>query len=137
MKAENALSMDIRKDTLKPKTVSAIRKEFERTYMFYAQLSLDSAHPSVTALNRYVVPDPSGAGFDVEPLVRAKEIEETFEYLSMACIGVCVAVNEMIVARQDLTDVADKHSALSNASAQTNRPIGSDGANGQLHRGLS
>ena len=110
--------MDIGKDTLKPKTVSAIRKDFERTYLLYAQLSLDSAHPSVTALNRYVVSDPNGVGFDVEPLVRAKEIADTFEYLSMACIGVCVAVNEMIVAGQDLTEVADKHSTLSNASAQ-------------------
>lgn len=114
--------MDVRKDTLNAKTVSAIRKDFERTYMFYAQLSLDSAHPSVTALNRYVVKDQNGDGFDVEPLVRANETEETYEYLSMACIGVCVAVNEMIVARVDLTPVADKHSALSNASAKDAAP---------------
>ncbi|MEI9922593.1 MAG: hypothetical protein WDN50_02500 [Bradyrhizobium sp.] len=55
-------------------------------------------------------------------MVRAKEIAETYEYLSMACIGICVAVNEMIVAGVDLTPAADRHSTLSNASAQDDAP---------------
>ena len=41
----NVAKMNIRKDTLKPKTVSAIRKDFERTYMFYAQLSFGRGTP--------------------------------------------------------------------------------------------
>jgi hypothetical protein len=104
------------KKTLSPKAVAGIRKDFERTYMFYSQLSSDSAHPSVTALNRYVVSDPNGPGFDVEPLVKSEEIAETFEYLSMACIGVCVAVNQIIGGNQGLSQLANRHSALSNAS---------------------
>jgi hypothetical protein len=115
--------IDIGKRTLSPKTVAALRPDFQKTYIFYAHLSMDAAHPSVTALNRYVVSDPpNGVGFDVEPLVRAKEIAETYEYLSMACTGICVAVNEMIVAGVDLTPEADKHSALSNASVQEAAP---------------
>jgi len=118
----DAAKIDIGKKTLSPKTVAALRPDFQKTYIFYAHLSMDAAHPSVTALNRYVVSDPNGVGFDVEPLVRAKEIAETYDYLSMACIGICVAVNEMIAAGVDLTPEADKHSALSNASAQTATP---------------
>jgi Family of unknown function (DUF5677) len=103
--------------TLSPKVVAAIRDGFDRTYLFYSQLSSDSAHPSVTALNRYVVSDhQTGAGFDVEPLVRAEEVVETFEYLSMACVGVCVAVNQIIGGTVDLGAIAARHTALSHAS---------------------
>jgi Family of unknown function (DUF5677) len=40
--------------SLSPKQVAEIRPDFEKTYIFYGHLSADSAHPSVTALNRYV-----------------------------------------------------------------------------------
>ena len=81
------------KKTLNPKTVAQIRDDFGRTYLFYSQLSTDSAHPSVAALSRYVVTaHPDGLGFDTEPLIKPSEVAETFEYLSMACVGVCVAV---------------------------------------------
>jgi hypothetical protein len=114
----DAAKIDIGKKTLSPKAIAALRPDFRKTYLFYAHLSTDSAHPSITALNRYVVSDPDNVGFDAEPLVRGTEIAETYEYLSMACIGTCVAVNEMIVAGVDLTPEADKHSALSNALAR-------------------
>ena len=42
--------------SLLPKQVAQIRPDFEKTYIFYGQLSSDAAHPSVTALNRYVLP---------------------------------------------------------------------------------
>jgi hypothetical protein len=115
-------------NTLSPKAVAGIRKDFERTYIFYAQLSSDAAHPSVSALNRYVVSDPNGSGFDTEPPVHPEEIAETYEFLSMACIGVCVAVNEIIGGAQDLTAVADRHTALSNATAA----IGAASRTGQI-----
>jgi hypothetical protein len=113
----NISKTDFAKKTLSPKAVAGIRKDFERTYMFYSQLSSDSAHPSVTALNRYVVSDPNGPGFDVEPIVKPAEVAETFEYLSMACIGVCVAANQILGGNQGLSELADRHTALSNASA--------------------
>jgi hypothetical protein len=109
------------KKTLSPKTVAQIRDDFSRTYMFYSQLSSDSAHPSVTALNRYVVVDHANGrvGFDTEPLVKPREIAETYEYLSMACLGVCIGVNQIIGGAEGgkgLNALADRHTALSNAS---------------------
>jgi hypothetical protein len=37
-----------------PKNVAQIRNDFEKTYIFYGQLSSDAGHPSVSALNRIV-----------------------------------------------------------------------------------
>jgi hypothetical protein len=48
--------------TLSPKQVAQIRTDFEKTYIFYGQLSSDAAHPSVSALNRYAVPENRGRG---------------------------------------------------------------------------
>src|SRR5947207_1912945 len=104
--------------TLNPKSVAGIRADFKQTYIFYSQLSSDSAHPSVTALNRYAVRShPEGPGFDTNPLVRPAEIEETYEYLSMASMGVCVAANQIIGGTsggEKLNAIAERHTALSN-----------------------
>lgn len=91
-----------------------MRPDFEKTYIFYGHLSGDSAHPSVTALNRYVVPDTEReeGGIDVEPLVSEKELAETYEYLCMAAIGVCVAVNQVIggtAGGSMLNSIADRY----------------------------
>jgi hypothetical protein len=84
--------------TLNPKDVASARADFAKTYTFYSQLSSDAAHPSVDALNRYVVPHTENEvdGIDVEPVVKDAEIAETLEYLCMAFIGVCVGVNQML-----------------------------------------
>ena len=106
--------------TLNPKVVASMRDDFKQTYIFYSQLSSDSAHPSISALNRYVVPDhPEGPGFDTVPIVKTAEIEETYEYLSMATMGVCVAVNQIIGGTsggQKLNAIAEQHTILSNRS---------------------
>jgi hypothetical protein len=116
----NANKSDIGKETLRPKTVAQIREDFSRTYMFYSQLSFDSGHPSLTALSRYAVADPvNGYGFDTEPVVRPEQVIETYEYLSMACMGVCVGVNQIIGGTEGgklLNAVAERHDVLSNAS---------------------
>jgi Family of unknown function (DUF5677) len=105
--------------SLSPKQVARIRSDFEKTYIFYGQLSSDAAHPSVTALNRYVIPEthPEGAGIDVEPVATEHELAETCEYLCMAAIGVCVAVNQVIGGTPGaaaLNALADRYSDLSN-----------------------
>lgn len=105
--------------SLSPKQVAQIRSDFEKTYIFYGQLSSDAAHPSVTALNRYVVPEthPEGGGIDVEPVVSDHELAETFEYLCMAAIGVCVAANQIIGGTPGaaaLNGIADRYTDLSN-----------------------
>jgi Family of unknown function (DUF5677) len=105
--------------TLSPKQVAQIRQDFEKTYIFYGQLSADAGHPSLTALNRYVVPKthPEGEGFDVEPLVSDHELAETCEYLCMAAIGVCVGVNQIVgglPVAAGLNNIAERYTDLSN-----------------------
>jgi hypothetical protein len=56
--------------TLNPKEVAWVRLDFEKIYIFYAQLSSDAAHPFIE--HRYLVPhrgDKAG-GVDIEPVVR-------------------------------------------------------------------
>jgi len=109
--------------TLNPKRVASLGRDVSKTYIFYCQLSADSAHPSVTALNRYVIPhmvDEVG-GIDVEPIVIDKEIEETLELLCQAVLGVCVGVNQMLGGTQggeSLNGLADTYVAISNKSAE-------------------
>lgn len=103
--------------SLTPKQVARIRRGFEKTHIFYGQLSSD-AHPSFTALNRYVVPEthPAGGGFDIEPVVTDREIEETCDYLCMAAVGVCVAANQIlggVPAAAALNGIAERYAALS------------------------
>jgi hypothetical protein len=84
--------------TLTPKQVARVRSDLKKTYIFYGQVSSDAVHPSVSALNRYAVPEitDEAAGVDMDPIVSDRELAETVEYLCMAAIGVCVAVNQII-----------------------------------------
>jgi hypothetical protein len=83
--------------TLHPKQVAG-KSVVGTSYLVYGQLSSDAAHPSVTALNRYVVPHTQDdvGGIDVNPIVKDEEIEQTLEFLCLAAMHVCVAVNQMI-----------------------------------------
>jgi hypothetical protein len=108
-------------EVLYPKQVAAL-SDIGRSYIFYCQLSSDAAHPSVTALNRYVIPDTADevGGIDVDPIVHDEEIEETLELLCQAVMGVCVAVNQIIGGTNGgsvLDGLADQYVALSNKSA--------------------
>jgi hypothetical protein len=113
--------------SLSPKKVAQVRSDFEKTYIFYGQLSSDAAHPSVTALNRYVIPEthPEGGGIDVEPLVSEHELAETFEYLCMASVGVCVAANQIIGGTSGgnaLNGIAERYTDLSNRTKAALKP---------------
>ena len=79
------------------------------------------AHPSVTALNRYIVPHTAEevGGIDVEPVVKDEEIENTLELLYQAAMCVCVCVNQMLDGTQGgnaLNGLADEYIALSKAA---------------------
>jgi Family of unknown function (DUF5677) len=111
--------------SLNPKDVASVRADFAKTYTFYSQLSSDAAHPSVDALNRYVVPhtEDEVGGIDVEPVVKDTEIAETIEYLCMAFMGVCVGVNQMLGGTTGgtvLPALADEYTALSNRTKAEN-----------------
>jgi len=106
---------------LNPKAV-ADRTDIGRTYIFYEQLSSDSCHPSLDALNRHVMPhtDAEIGGVDVEPVPSARELAETLEYLSMAVMGVCVGVNQLVGGTRGgaaLNALADRLSDVSNRAA--------------------
>jgi hypothetical protein len=106
---------------LYPKQVAGLT-DIGRSYVFYGQLSSDASHPSVTALNRYIIPhtDDEVGGIDVEPIVKEEEIEETIELLCQAVMCVCVAVNQMLGGTQGgaaLNALAEEYIALSNKSA--------------------
>lgn len=104
--------------TLSPKEVASVRPDFEKTYIFYAQLSSDAAHPSIDALHRYLVPHSGDeiGGVDIEPVVKDTEIELTLYYLCSAVMGVCVGVNQMLGGTSGgrvLNQLADEFSSLS------------------------
>jgi|SRR5215831_20454830 len=107
---------------LHPKQVASL-SDIGKTYIFYGQLSSDAGHPSVTALNRYIVPNTADevGGIDVEPIVEDKEIDETLEYLCQAVMGVCIGVSQILGGTRGgaaLNDtLADEYIALSNKSA--------------------
>lgn len=59
----------------------------------------------------------SRGGIDVEPVVTDAELVETLEYLCMAAIGVCVAVNQMLGGTDGgkaLNGIATGYTDLSN-----------------------
>jgi len=85
------------KKTLSPKSV-AHRTAFRKSYVIYEQLSSDSAHPSLTALNRHVVQptDTTTGGIDMEPVAKDDQLAESLQYLTMAALRVSVGANEII-----------------------------------------
>jgi hypothetical protein len=102
--------------TLNPKEVASMGA-LANTYIFYGQLSSDSAHPSVDALNRYIVSrfEDDIGGIDVEPKAKIKEKIDTLDLLSLSVLGVYVAVNELLHGKgqgYDLTATADEYLEL-------------------------
>jgi hypothetical protein len=69
------------------------------SYMIFARLSADSAHPSLTALGRYKSPrSTSGASdwdIDCDPPIRATEMASTLALCGVAVSGACVIANEI------------------------------------------
>jgi len=118
MKNTNKRFADAR--ILKPQEVASIGA-VGKTYIFYGQLSSDSAHPSVDALNRYVVPHKNDevGGIDVEPPVKDAEVAQTLEYLCLGVMSVCVGVNQILGGTPggaSLNELADAYVELSNRS---------------------
>lgn len=102
----------------------------KRSYIFYSQLSSDSAHPSIDSLNRYVVPHQENeiGGIDLEPLVTEAEIDDTFQLLCLAVLSSLVATNQILgftAGGNSLEMLAEKYMALQKSRASdppTNPP---------------
>lgn len=72
----------------------------ELIYATYGQLSLDSAHPTITALGRYLHSELDGdvrhLVIDVVPGVSEKEVLRTIQWACEALLGVTVATDEIV-----------------------------------------
>lgn len=85
--------------SLAPKEV-ADQTSVRPTYMLYSQLSADAGHPTLSALNRYIVTmEESGErirGIDAAPTTNPRELTDTLSLACMAALGVCVGANEIL-----------------------------------------
>lgn len=86
---------------LKPSDV-AKRTSVRQAYLFYAQLSGDSAHPSLDALERYMVKDQGGrlVELSLEPVTDPDEPRDTVSWACMALLGTLVAVRDLTGATE-------------------------------------
>jgi Family of unknown function (DUF5677) len=102
-------------ETLNPKSV-ALSGDIRNTYIFYSQLSADAAHPTIEALNRYIIPhsDADIGGIDAEPIVTDYDIAGTLDFLCIGAISVCVGVNQILEGEFTVTELADEYIKLSN-----------------------
>jgi hypothetical protein len=67
--------------------------EIERAYIYYKQLSVDAAHPSITALNRHLVETEGNEVLRLKPRIKDGEAMNTAFLASMALLGGCIAAN--------------------------------------------
>ena len=71
----------------------AINAGIEIFYLHYRQLSADAAHPSIEALNRYIIENEDGAVQEIQPVPphKSKDIDGS---LSIACnfFFLCITV---------------------------------------------
>lgn len=81
---------------LKPSDV-AKRTSVQEAYLFYAQLSGDSAHPSLDALERHLVKGEAGrlVELSLEPVIDPEEPRDTVGWACMALLGTLVAVRDL------------------------------------------
>jgi hypothetical protein len=79
-------------------------------YLFYRVLSGDAAHPSVTALNRYVATDQEGQpsrSLKWGPGSDWDGVAETLNYACHGMIAACVAVTELFRDAESNAEVAE------------------------------
>ncbi len=71
----------------------AINAGIEIFYLLYRQLSADAAHPSIEALNRYIIENEDGAVQEIQPVPPHKS-EDIDSSLSIACnfFFLCITV---------------------------------------------
>ncbi len=91
---------DIKEDwpdvrTVTPKEI-AEKGVIKETYIFYSELSMDSAHPTTDSLSRHL----SDTSFCFEPKLRPSETENTLWYIAITLLGACVGVNQIVGGTQ-------------------------------------
>jgi hypothetical protein len=105
---------------LNPKGV-AEGGQIESIYLQYSQLSADAAHPSLTALCRYLLHEEgtSMRGIDVCPVPRSGEMASTVHIACIALISACVAFNQIVgptIPGRAINGIVDEFDALKQAT---------------------
>jgi hypothetical protein len=108
--------------SISPKQI-AIKGVMKNSYIYYTQLSADAAHPTLTALHRYITKtrEPGKTTIDIM-LDAAPDPEEIADTLGWACeavIGVCVGVDEMLghtALAGRIRKVADEYASLNGST---------------------
>lgn len=97
--------------SLDPKKVAA-RGPLFKSYVYYAELSADAAHPTLDALQRYLGRAQEGdkpiRTIDINPLVSPKERRLTIMMVCEALLSACIGVTQIL----DLKSVNDELAAL-------------------------
>jgi hypothetical protein len=87
----------------------------DQLYLLYSQLSADSAHPSLLALNRYILNEESLLGIDACPVLLKNEIASTMHHLCMTLLCACTGFNDVagpIAAAQGFPSILDEFDKL-------------------------
>jgi Family of unknown function (DUF5677) len=83
--------------SLNPKAV-AKDNDVRAAYIFYQELSSDAAHPSLTALNRYLVQKDENKIVELNPAppILIGEAQSTLCLAAMSLLGACAAANQLL-----------------------------------------
>jgi hypothetical protein len=119
--------------SLSPSDVAKAAGDNGKSYIFYAALSSDAAHPSVDALNRYIISktdDDEIGVIDFEPPVTGAEAVETLQLLCMSVSGVGIAVREIVyetnLPSMSLDQLAQAYMELSAETDPLHHPRSTD-----------
>jgi hypothetical protein len=78
----------------------------DRGYIFYAQISADAGHPTVTSLNRHLVETLKwGNALSILPRTDSDEPIETISYACNALLGACFAAGEVLGGSMEAPEV--------------------------------
>jgi hypothetical protein len=93
--------------SLHPKKVAA-RGPLFKSYVCYAELSADAAHPTLDALQRYLgrARDKPIRTIDINPLVSPKERRLTLMMVCEALLGACIGVTQILDLKSLNDDLA-------------------------------
>jgi hypothetical protein len=106
--------------SIEPKKLAS-KGPVARAYLIYSQLSADSAHPSITSLERYVDHKDAIATLKfVEPPTN-KELVDAMIWACIGAIGVFVAGSEMLEAvelNEKIDKMAQEYNRLANPTGK-------------------
>jgi hypothetical protein len=105
--------------------------EVSGAYVFYQHLSAIAAHPSLTALNRYIVVSRKGdettAGLDLDPPPTESEVGEALGLGCSALLGACVAINQILDATETTEILAECWEEFQTLAARKSAKYSADG----------